>query len=249
MNRFLFAKQIKSYWIFELLCIIVPALAAIAIVAVGNADVNGIKEVSPTIATVFFSSIALEMSAIFIIVAGTGLVTGDVQKGTITYTATAGIGRWKIINTKITFFALYSLIFFIINLIILLPLFSAQKTDVNLGLFVVKMFGFMLLLLATSGFMFIISSVFNKSVLTFSIGGGIIVFFILMSILSQIDPIGKYVKYLTINTLFYVEGYTIKNGKINLNATAILGMIILGGIGIGTYVGSAFIFTRKDLPL
>ena len=97
--------------------------------------------------------------------------------------------------------------------------------------------------------MFIISSVFNKSVLTFSIGGGIIVFFILMSILSQIDPIGKYVKYLTINTLFYVEGYTIKNGKINLNATAILGMIILGGIGIGTYVGSAFIFTRKDLPL
>jgi len=70
-----------------------------------------------------------------------------------------------------------------------------------------------------------------------------------MSILSQIGSIGKYTKYLTINTLFYVEGYTIKEGKIDLNPTAILGMIILAGIGIGTYVGSAFIFTRKDLPL
>ena len=248
MNRFLFAKQIKSYWIFELLCIIVPAAAVIAMVAVGDV-VNGVKIVSDILDTVFFASIALEMSAIFIIVAGNGMVTGDVQKGTITYTATSGIGRWKIINTKIVYFALYSLLFFIINLIIILPTVSAQRTDVNAGLFAMKMFGFMLLLLATSGFMFIISSIFNKSVLTFSIGGGVIVFFILMSILSQIDSIGKYVKYLTINTLFYVEGYTMKNGKLDLNPTAILGMIVLGGIGIGTYVGSAFIFTRKDLPL
>lgn len=248
MNRFLFVKQIKSYWIFELLCIIVPAAAVIAMVAVGDV-VNGVKIVSDILDAVFFASIALEMSAIFIIVAGNGMVTGDVQKGTITYTATSGIGRWKIINTKIVYFALYSLLFFIINLIIILPTVSAQKTDVNAGLFAMKMFGFMLLLLATSGFMFIISSIFNKSVLTFSIGGGVIVFFILMSILSQIDSIGKYVKYLTINTLFYVEGYTMKNGKLDLNPTAILGMIILGGIGIGTYVGSAFIFTRKDLPL
>lgn len=248
MNRFLFAKQIKSYWIFELLCIIVPAAAVIAMVAVGDV-VNGVKIVSDILDTVFFASIALEMSAIFIIVAGNGMVTGDVQKGTITYTATSGIGRWKIINTKIVYFALYSLLFFVINLIIILPTVSAQKTDVNAGLFAMKMFGFMLLLLATSGFMFIISSIFNKSVLTFSIGGGVIVFFILMSILSQIDSIGKYVKYLTINTLFYVEGYTMKNGKLDLNPTAILGMIVLGGIGIGTYVGSAFIFTRKDLPL
>lgn len=248
MNRFLFNKQIKSYWIFELLCLIVPALAVIAIVAVAEAD-DGIKVVSEVIDAVFFTSIALEMSAIFIIVAGNGIVTGDVQKGTITYTATAGIGRWKIINTKIIYFAAYALLFFLINLIIILPTVSLQKTDVDLGLFTLKMFGFMLLLFATSGFMFIISSVFNKSVWTFAIGGGIIVFFILMSILSQIGSIGKYTKYLTINTLFYVEGYTIKEGKIDLNPTAILGMIILAGIGIGTYVGSAFIFTRKDLPL
>jgi|GEM_PF-906051 len=92
MNRFLFNKQIKSYWIFELLCLIVPALAVIAIVAVAEAD-DGIKVVSEVIDAVFFTSIALEMSAIFIIVAGNGIVTGDVQKGTITYTATAGIGR------------------------------------------------------------------------------------------------------------------------------------------------------------
>ena len=141
MNRFLFAKQIKSYWIFELLCIIVPAAAVIAMVAVGDV-VNGVKIVSDILDTVFFASIALEMSAIFIIVAGNGMVTGDVQKGTITYTATSGIGRWKIINTKIVYFALYSLLFFVINLIIILPTVSAQKTDVNAGLFAMKMFGF-----------------------------------------------------------------------------------------------------------
>jgi len=92
MNRFLFVKQIKSYWIFELLCIIVPAAAVIAMVAVGDV-VNGVKIVSDILDAVFFASIALEMSAIFIIVAGNGMVTGDVQKGTITYTATSGIGR------------------------------------------------------------------------------------------------------------------------------------------------------------
>jgi ABC-2 type transport system permease protein len=267
-NIHIFNKTARSNVALWIILMILPAVFVNIIVIVMKmniADGQSVAQVSKILDMGVFTSMGFEIVLIYIIIVANKLVASEVQSGAITYVATSSVPRRGIISTKIYFFVGSLFVGFFVVLVLTAPVIGAMQDslDISLGGYVLKLFGMFLLLFATSSISFMASSFFNKSVWSFLVGAGVPIFFFLMNTLSSINSAMEPIKYLSLNTLFtdaamLADGKSLGMGAMgpiklqvaNSNVGGWIGQYLaLTIFGVGMYIGSSYIFVKKDLPL
>jgi ABC-2 type transport system permease protein len=153
-----------------------------------------------------------------------------------------------------------------------------NQIDFRTSAYILKLFSLTLLLFAVSGITFIASSIFNKTLWSFVMGAGIPIAFFLLNMLAMINENMEPLKYLSLNTLMteakvYVVdplhsviqhnsllptdpagtqphdipvNWQIVNTNVGQWLPHFIALVL---VGTGLYIGSGFIFCKKDLPL
>lgn len=270
-NVHIFKKHLRANVTLWAILMILPAIFIDTIVGIMAA--NNVATISSIMEQAIFASIGFELPLIFLIVVSNKLVASEVQSGAITYVVTSSVSRREIIMTKMFYMIISIFAGFVLQLILTLPVISMyqDKIDLSTSAYVLKLFALTMLLFAISGITFIASSIFNKTLWSFVMGAGVPIAFFLFNMLGMINDTLEPMKYLSLNTLMtdakiYADSakQVILNGvpqvdqmgrgvmvqTINSNVGQWLPhLIVLGLVGTGLYIGSGFIFCKKDLPL
>ncbi|AHI52962.1 ATP-binding cassette domain-containing protein [Spiroplasma culicicola] len=206
--------------------------------------VNGI--VQQIIGDMLFGSIGYVLMIIFVLMNATKIVASEIETGTMVNLLTTNLTRKSVILTKMLTFI--SLIFtailaqFVVTLITLQAV--GQLQYVSLDLLAIKAFGAFLLLFFTAAIAFIFSTYFNRGAQSLGVSGAIVIISWVFQIASGFDAL-DWMKYFSINSLLDLGNLT------DLNKLSVyLGQYIFMSLaGIGIFIGSYFVFTKKDLPL
>ncbi|QGS51600.1 ATP-binding cassette domain-containing protein [Spiroplasma tabanidicola] len=194
----------------------------------------------------FFGNLGFLLPVVFIIVTSGSIVSGEVEKGTMVNMLTTSLTRKSVIITKLTSFisliGLGTLLQYIVS-IIFIQAFKIQEY-IDLSTFAVKFLGLFLLLFLIGSIGFMSSCYFNRSVYALSLVGVIVIVSWVLTIAAKADESLKPLKYISINTLFDYEG-----AKASDLSTFLGQYLFMALAGTGLFVGSYFVFTKKDLPL
>ena len=199
------------------------------------------------ILTQFYSMFAPILSMIYVFMTANKLIAAQVDKGSLSYVMANPIKRNQVSITQAVYLIGSVVAMFTMITATGLIMTSAIGFEIEIGSFILLNLGAMLLLLATSGISFLASCVFNLSSKSLAIGAGVPIAFFLFSTISGLGEMGiealKYLKYLTINTLFNMS-------DILSNSTNMIWQFaILFGIMALCYAGGVLVFKKKDLPL
>jgi len=208
--------------------------------------VNPLGDITTLIAFVsnqYFGNFALIFAMIYSIIIGNKLVADQVDKGSMAYHLSTPITRTEYTAT--------SAIYFVSSLALMFGFMftvgwgvaeMVQPGELPIGIFFTLTVASLLLHFAISGITFLASCLFSRASRSLAMGAGLTVFFFAANLLSGMSDSLKFLKNMTIISLFdsnaiiHGESYAIK-------------LIILAGIGIILYVMGITAFKRKDLPL
>ncbi|QBQ07372.1 ABC transporter ATP-binding protein [Spiroplasma gladiatoris] len=194
----------------------------------------------------FFGNMGYLLAVVFVVVTSGSIISGEVEKGTMSNLLTTNLTRKSIVITKILVFisliTIAVLVEWVVTIILIYGINEQEFFDIKK--LTIKFLGLFLLLLLISSIGFLASTYFNRGVHTLSVIGVIVIISLVLSIVSASDESLEWMKYLSINTLFDYS-------KIDVDKlSTFLGQYIFMGLAsIGLYTGSYFIFTKKDLPL
>lgn len=243
LNLSLLKQDIKSNITIWSVVTIVMSLLVAQFVAM----TEGVMDLTTV---VFYGMMSVIIPAIYAIITSNGLIAVQVDNGSMAYTLASPIKRRDVVFTHAIFSAVSVLITFITTAIV--HLIVANIMDVNTisnSNIIILNIGSYFAVLSIAGICFMFSGIFNRSKHSLSCGGGVTVFFILMSMMAMfggLTPSMKALanfKYLTVITLYDVSSI-LAGGSI-----WIVKIIMLVVISIVSYaVGSAW-FCKKDLPL
>ncbi|AGR41141.1 ABC transporter permease subunit [Spiroplasma taiwanense] len=202
--------------------------------------------VQQVIGDMVFGSMGYVLIVVFVLMNSSKIVASEVEKGTLVNLLTTNLNRKSVILSKMSTFI--SLIFISILSQYLITIISLQIVNqlqyVDLGIFTLKAFGAFLLLLFTSGFAFLFSTLFNRNSQALGLSGAIVIISWVFQIASSFRTL-DWMKYLSLNSLFIPANITNISEFSNY-----LGQYLTLGIGsIDLYIGAYFIFIKKDLPL
>lgn len=227
-----------------------PSTVSDALEEVGKLDLYTL-----VVGSIFYKLAGLLLPIIYMIMASTNLVSGQVDSGSMAYVLSTSTKRKTVVFTQGCFligslFAMFSLT--TITGCICLAIVKAD-VDLTYGKLILLNLGAFLVLLALSGLCFFTSCVFDRSKRSMSIGGGLSIYALVAAMLglfgSPVIPSIVRLKalnsfnYTTIIALFDV--ISIMDGTTNF----IWKFVILGVLGIIGYIAGSVIFTKKDLPL
>lgn len=182
--------------------------------------------------------------AVFIILLANKLMARYIDRGSMAYLLATPHKRSKIAFTQ-AFLLIISVLCLVLYVTILCIVigevtFPGELDIKNFIIINVALYG---LLIFFSGICFCASCVFNEGKLSYGVGGGLIIAFILIQMVSQAGDKFEKLKYLTPITLFNTDG--ILSGEVSAFPMFIvlyMGGIILFGIGI-------LLFGKRDLAL
>ncbi|MDO4541209.1 MAG: ABC transporter permease subunit [Bacillota bacterium] len=191
-----------------------------------------------------YNFIFVALPAVFIIILANRLVVSYVEKGSMAYLLSTPNTRKVIAGTQLRVISL--LVFILTALTALFTwymaeyFFPGQLEQEKFILLNVALFG---LLFFLTGLCFCTSCIFNEAKLSYTIGGGLVVVFTLLDMLSQIGDKFEFLKYATPFTLFNTEAIATGNSE----AIWMFLILYLGGI-VFSFIGIQ-IFAKKDMPL
>ncbi|QEH62038.1 ABC transporter ATP-binding protein [Spiroplasma chinense] len=183
---------------------------------------------------------------VYVLVTGNSLVASEVDKGTMVNLLTTNQSRKSVILTKMLTFINSLFVSILIQFLATTITVSAwgQGANLDFGVLAMNYLGLFLILFAVSAIAFFSSTWFNKSSASIGAAAGIAILFYVLYFVSMIDDSVAFFKYFSLNTLFNVD-YT----SVGQVGKYLAQYLVLLGVGIGLYVGSYFVFTKKDLPL
>ncbi len=199
---------------------------------------------------VFYGMMSVIIPAIYAIITSNGLLAAQVDNGSMAYTLACPIKRKTVTFTHAVFSSASLLITFIFTAIVHLIIANVMNVNTisNFNIILLNI-GSYFAALSIAGLCFMFSGIFNRSKHSLACGGGMTVFFILMSMMAMfggltpsMKALGNF-KYLTIITLYDVSSI-LAGGSI-----WIIKMIALIIISIISYVVGSAWFCKKDLPL
>jgi ABC-2 type transport system permease protein len=237
MNKTLLKQTIKENWVGW--AIYTGVLMLLLFGVAGHAPISATG-------MAFYNIFPSLLMTIYVITTGTKLLAGKVDSGSMAYILSTPNTRVKVAATQGIYFI--ASLFLMFTLTALTHIFASGTSQFGVdgaGIWTVIKLNLGLFLLSTlfSGITFFFSSLFNLSKHSTAIGGGIVGTFILLPMVAMFNTDLSWLKYLTPNTLYNPT-------ELMTNGTAfILNFIILGVLGLICYVGSVFIFNKRDLPL
>ncbi|ARU91169.1 hypothetical protein SCLARK_00453 [Spiroplasma clarkii] len=205
-----------------------------------------ISQIMGIIIPMLVGNLGYILMVIYILVSSTALVATEVERGTMVNLLTTNQSRKSVILTKMSTFIILILSSALLQTIvtyIFIYAFGIQNY-INLGWVGLGFIGSFLLLFFVGGIGILFSTTFNKTALSLATTGAII---IISFVLNQVSgtPQTEWLKYFSINTLFNLSEISSPS-----DLGSYLGQYIFLGLGgAAMYVGSYFIFTKKDLPL
>ena len=219
-------------------------------------DIREANMYALVIGNILFRIAGLLLPIIFVIMAGTNLLAGQVDSGSMAYILSTPIKRKKVGFTQMIYLvssivAMYLLIS--LTGVLCVNTIHNEMFTLNEEHIIKFSLGACCVILAMSGICFMSSGIFNREKESLSVGGGVCMLFLVCSILGlfgepvipsviRIDAM-NYFNYMTIISFFKIvpilEGST----------EYITGLCILLLIGLITYNIGIVAFDKKDLPL
>lgn len=219
-------------------------------------DIREANMYALVIGNILFRIAGLLLPIIFVIMAGTNLLAGQVDSGSMAYILSTPIKRKKVGFTQMIYLvssivAMYLLIS--LTGVLCVNTIHNEMFTLNEEHIIKFSLGACCVILAMSGICFMSSGIFNREKDSLSVGGGVCMLFLVCSILGlfgepiipsviRIDAM-NYFNYMTIISFFKIvpilEGST----------EYITGLCILLLIGLITYNIGIVAFDKKDLPL
>ena len=228
-----------------------PEKVASSLSEIGDLDVYGL-----VIGSIFYRIAGLLLPMIFVIMTANNLIAGQVDSGSMAYVLSTPTKRRTVTITQMAYlicslFAMFALT--TITSVVCLAIVSSPEITITYGQILLLNLGAFITMFAISGICFLASSLFNRSKMSMSIGGGLSMFFLVATILGlfgssvipsaiRIDAM-HYFNYVSIISLF--DATSILAGSL----TYLWKFAILIVVGIVTYLIGIFKFDKKDLPL
>jgi ABC-2 type transport system permease protein len=191
----------------------------------------------------FFLMLAPVFTMIYLIIVGTGMIAGQVDKGSMGYILSNPITR-----TQVTF---TNALFLVGSLVLMYGVIAgigigagaiAQPGALDNGAILRLSLGEVALQCAISGIVFCASCIFNRSSRALIFGAGLPIIFYAANLLAAISKDLVFFKYFSLLTMFDAKSIISGQGYA-------LNFIILAGIAVVLYIAGMKYFKEKDLPI
>lgn len=196
------------------------------------------------LANYLYGFLLIVFPSVFIILTANRLVARYTDRGSMAYLLSSPNRRTKIVLTQAVFLTagIFLLVAFVTVLCMAVSgaMFPGELDNEKFLLLNTGLFG---LLLFIGGICFCSSCVFNDTRLSYGVGSGLVIAFILIQMLSQAGEKFETLKYATPLTLFQPE--SLIAGEEN----AVWLFLILYAAGILLFAAGIFAFKKRDLPI
>ncbi|MEG1496778.1 MAG: ABC transporter permease subunit [Clostridiales bacterium] len=195
-------------------------------------------------ANYLYNFLFIAFPGVYLILLANRLIAHYVDQGSMSYILATPNTRKKIALTQMKFMT-GSLFMLVLTIGVISWGFSEFMFpgELDLPKFILINVALYGLLLFLGGICFCASCIFNDKKLSYGFGGGLVVAFILLQMISQVGDKFEFLKYVTPLTLFDTHGLIA--GDVN----AIWMFLSLYIAGMAFYFLGMYIFTKKDLPI
>lgn len=195
-------------------------------------------------ANYLYGFLFLAVPSVYILIMANRLMVRYVDKGSMAYLLATPNKRRKIALTQ-GFFLLLSMKKLLVY-VSAVCVFACQLLfpgELDVGKFLLLNLGWFCLLVFLSGVCFCASAVCEEARTSYGVGGGLLTFFLLIQMLSQVGDKMKWLRYMTPMTLFDPQGIIAgKTQNIAWVAILLVAGLVLYAVGIG-------VFCKKDLSI
>lgn len=191
----------------------------------------------------FYVMMAMIFPMVYSIMVGNRLIAEKIEQGSMASFLATPTTRLQITGSSAIFFILSLAVMWIVSSIV--GIISAnifQPDALDIDIFLMLNLGVFLYHVAISSICFFASCVFNSSQNSLALGGGIPLFFFVISLLMKMSDSLDFLKYFTLNTLYDTQKIIEGNGYEE-------GFIVLLVIALFLYTFGIVWFQKKDLPL
>lgn len=208
----------------------------------------GMKNAASTmiefLANYLYGFLLVVFPSVFIILTANRLVARYTDRGSMAYLLASPNKRTKIVLTQAAFLAGGTLLLVAFVTALCMAVSGTMfPGKLDGGRFLLLNTGLFGLLLFIGGICFCASCIFNDTRLSYGVGAGLVIAFILLQMLSQAGDKFDNLKYATPLTLFQPE--SLIAGKEN----AVYLFLILYGAGILLFSAGIFVFKKRDIPV
>ena len=226
-----------------MLCLIAIALTSIKVPPEAMARGNGLFFI---LGNAFFEGTGMFVILIFCCTTGNKLVAGEIDRGVMSFTMNTPTTRRELILSKALFHLGAVLGMIVVTSVMFTIGFAAFHQDISYAKFWQVVVGMCAYFVTVGGIVFFASCWFNKSSYSLLVGIGVPMLFYLLRTVSSIVSSMDFLKYLSINTLYDVNGITEGTANPAQWACKVVALFVMGGC---FYVAGVIKFLRKDLPL
>ncbi|AGM26133.1 hypothetical protein SSYRP_v1c05430 [Spiroplasma syrphidicola EA-1] len=206
--------------------------------------VTGPGSLIQTVSSMYYSMFGVIISFMYCILVASKIIAGDVEDGSWAVLLVSQHSRNKIMFNKIIGFVLtilvQYLVFFVIGAIIIASSNLGYKPIGKFALVNLSMFALTVLF---ASICVIIATLFERRIYPMLITGAIFIAFYLFKFLTKMFNQLEVMEYFTIISLFVPKW--IDNGNANIAITITMSLVV----GTGLFIGSIFIFNRKNLSI
>jgi ABC-2 type transport system permease protein len=195
------------------------------------------------ITSYFYGMLIYFILVIYVIIVGNRMIVEHVNKGTMGYLLSTPHTRTKIASFQAMFFILG--IFLLLLLLMLVGIIVSEISFpglLDIKAFIMLNLGMFLLFGMFSGISFLSSCIFNDTKNALALGAGLPLLFIIINILSNVDPSLNFLQNLTIVSLLKTD--TIISGGNYLTS-----FLIMFASSFALYFAGIKMFSKRDLSL
>jgi len=264
MSWTLFRTTMKSNWMLLLVFVLIMALYLSIIVWMysGAGDIQGMLDAMPDVlmeamgftesapgltgfvSGYFYGFLVILFPMIFCIILGNGLIARHVDSGSMAYLLATPISRVRLAVTQAVCF-LFNLVLLFGAMVLVGVATSAAMFpgELDTGAFLMLNAGAFLLFITVSGIAFFSSCLFSESAYSLAFASGVLVFFFLVEMLSEVAGAAEWLAKLSLFSLY--DAQSIATG----DTSALVRCLIFAVVGLVFYAAGVVVFDKKDLPV
>ena len=207
---------------------------------------------------IFYRIAGILLPVIYTILCSSNLVAAQIDTGSMAYVLSTPTKRKTVTITQMLFLVGSIFLMCVATTVVSMISLTIMKSNatgitMNLGHLLKFNIGLFVTLFAISGICYLSSCWFNRSTQAMAIGGGIAIFSIVCTILGLFgsDVMPALLKIDVMNFFNFISVITLFDTVSIMNGTSVWlwKLLILIGIGVGSYIVGIYKFNKKDLPL
>lgn len=243
---------------YRLFCVVAVVLLSLVVLVMGVFDSNAFAQLNSAqvnlpinplgdtsslnalLANQYFGLFAILLPMIYVIFSSYGLIGARVDRGDMAYLLSSPVSRGSIVGSGM-FFLICSLVvlYLLIGGVGVVAAGFFQPGVLDVGVFLFLSLGCFLLMFAYSGISFLASCLFNSGGRVLAFGGGLLVLFFSLSMVSKLSEDLGFLRYFSVNSLF-------DSGAVMAGSGFLFGFVVLFVIGVVCFVVSSVVFRFRN---